>query len=258
MTPEEMTKTIDLDTEERLLREREIDLTADLVVEAPATPEAIDLTEGFDETVVPRPVPLAKRALDLTLAVIGLALSSPLWLAIAVAIKLDDRGPVFYRQKRWGRGGEVFSLLKFRTMVPDSDAKHGIKLTTENDDRITRVGKFLRATGMDEMPQFLSIARGDMSFVGPRAFAVGAKVEQPDGSFLLYEETPGLAQRLQVQPGLTGLATIYISKEASPSEKLELDLRYIEEWSFWGDLRLIFLSFWISVRGKWETRQDKL
>lgn len=237
----------------------DVRLRDDLAVEA-QRPEVVDLTEPtrFEEAQVSvRRLSFGKRALDLFLALIGLLLSSPLWLVIAVAIKLDDGGPVFYRQNRWGRGGEVFSLLKFRTMVPDSDALYGIKLTTEGDDRITRVGRFLRATGMDELPQFLSIARGDMSFVGPRAFAVGAKVEQPDGSFLLYEDVPGLAQRLQVQPGLTGLATIYLSKEATPAAKLELDLRYIEEWTFWGDLRLIFLSFWISVRGKWETRQEK-
>src|SRR5688572_10021917 len=91
----------------------------------------------------------------------------------AIAIKLDDGGPVFYRQKRWGRGGRVFQLVKFRTMQADSDAQFGITQVTEGDKRITRVGRLLRATGVDELPQFLNIMRGEMSFVGPRALAVG-------------------------------------------------------------------------------------
>lgn len=234
--------------------------TDDLIVEAPARPEVIDLTEFIDPTetdVAPRPIPIAKRALDLFMATAGLVLSAPIWLAIALAVKLDDRGPVFYKQKRWGRGAEVFTLLKFRTMVPDSDTRFGIRIAAEDDDRVTRVGRVLRATGMDELPQFLSILRGHMSFVGPRALAVGEVVDQPDGSELFYEAVPGFKKRLQVQPGLTGLATIYLPKDASPARKLEQDLVYIEEWSFWGDLKLILLSFWISFRGKWETRREK-
>lgn len=248
MSPDERSQLIDLDQRD------------ELVIEGPPAPEVIDLTKFVDpaETeVTSRPIPVVKRALDIVAALFGIALSSPLWLVIAVAIKLDDGGPIFYRQNRWGRGGKVFALLKFRTMIPDSDARYGIRLASENDDRITRVGRVLRAMGLDELPQFISILRGHMSFVGPRALAVGEVIDQSDGSELYYEAVPGFRKRLQVQPGLTGLATIYLPRDASPHQKLEYDLRYIEEWSIWGDLRLILVSFWISIRGKWETRQEK-
>lgn len=216
--------------------------------------QVIDLTESH---ISPRRIPITKRALDVVMASLGLLLSAPLWLVLAIAIKLDDGGPVLYKQTRWGRGGEIFSLLKFRTMVADSDSRFGIKVASHDDDRVTRLGRVLRATGMDELPQFLSILRGDMSFVGPRALAVGEIVGDAHDTQLLYESIPGFTRRLEVQPGLTGLATIHLPKDASPLRKLEFDLRYIEEWSFWGDMKLIILSFWISFRGKWETRQKK-
>lgn len=226
---------------------------------ASVQPDHADIGAPADPAtdVAPRRIPISKRTLDVAMASLGLVLSAPIWLVLAIAIKLDDRGPVFYKQKRWGRGGQVFTLLKFRSMVADSDSRFGIKVASQDDDRVTRVGRVLRATGMDELPQFLSILRGDMSFVGPRALAVGEIVDQGDGTPLIYEAVPGFTRRLQVQPGLTGLATIYLPKDASPARKVEYDIRYIEGWSFWGDLKLIFLSFWISVRGKWETRADK-
>src|SRR5712692_3792171 len=112
---------------------------------------------------------MIKRLFDIVLSGTGLLVSSPLWGIIAAAIKLEDGGPVFYRQQRVGKGGREFSSLKFRSMVADSDAKWGVVPAAENDPRVTRVGRILRTTAMDELPQLWNIFRGDMSFVGPRA-----------------------------------------------------------------------------------------
>ena len=200
---------------------------------------------------------IAKRCLDIGLSLIGLTLSSPIWIAVASAIKIDDRGPVFYRQHRYGRGGQPFRLAKFRTMRA-APPEERIQPATAGDARITRVGRVLRAMGLDELPQLWNILVGDMSLVGPRALAVGESLRMADGTVVDFEEVPGFHERLDVKPGLTGLATIYLPKDADPLEKLDYDLRYIQEYSFWLDVRLIALSLWISVRGKWETRDDKL
>jgi lipopolysaccharide/colanic/teichoic acid biosynthesis glycosyltransferase len=111
---------------------------------------------------------------------------------------------------------------------------------------------------MDELPQFLNILRGDMSFVGPRALAVGENLIDENGQPIRYETMPDFHSRLSVRPGLTGMATIYIPKDSPPATKLEYDLRYISQQSFWLDLRLILLSLWISLRGRWESRDHKL
>lgn len=202
--------------------------------------------------------PFGKRALDVVLSVVGLFLSSPLWLLIALGIKVDDGGPVLYRQRRWGRGEQPFELLKFRSMVSDSDRRFGITQASVSDKRVTRVGRLLRATGMDELPQFLNILKGDMSFVGPRALAVGEALINEKGEAVRYEDLEDFHTRLAVRPGLTGMATIYIPKDSPPGTKLEYDLRYIREQSFWLDIKLIFLSLWISVRGQWESRDPKI
>jgi lipopolysaccharide/colanic/teichoic acid biosynthesis glycosyltransferase len=186
-----------------------------------------------------------------------LLMSAPISILVAIAIKLEDGGPVFYRQQRWGRWGKRFTVFKFRTMVPDADKKFGLKQASVNDHRITRVGRILRATGFDELPQIVSILRGEMSFVGPRALAVGEIIYDEKGKRVDYENMPGFSGRLAVRPGLTGLATIYIPKDTPVRRKFRYDLYYIRKQSFGLDLRLIALSFWISFRGKWETRQNK-
>jgi len=198
-----------------------------------------------------------KRPLDVILSALMLILSLPVSLPIALAIKLEDRGPIFYRQERWGRGGARFRAYKFRTMVPNSDQDFGIKQARENDPRITKVGKILRAMGLDELPQLLNIFLGEMSFVGPRSLAIGEIVKDENGHVVKYEDVPGFQERLLVRPGLTGVATIYIPKDAPPRRKFRYDLLYIRKQSFWLDVRLIALSFWISFRGKWETRGKK-
>lgn len=215
-------------------------------------------SRGIHDASAPaRPEPLLKRPLDFVLSTIGLVLSSPLWLLIAIAIKLDDGGDIFYEQERWGRGGRTFTVRKFRTMVMNADEKYGIKQAAEDDDRITRVGRLLRATGMDELPQLLAIWRGEMSLVGPRALAIGEKVTDRNGELVTYEQLSGFRERLSVTPGLTSIATIFIPKDAHPRRKFRYDLLYIRRQSFWLDVYLIALSLWISIRGKWETRGRK-
>jgi lipopolysaccharide/colanic/teichoic acid biosynthesis glycosyltransferase len=141
--------------------------------------------------------------------------------------------------------------------VQNSDQDFGIKQAKENDPRVNGVGRILRATGLDELPQLLNIFKGDMSFVGPRSLAVGEIVKDGKGNVVEYEDVPFFRERLSVRPGLTGLATVYLPKDVPPLRKFRYDLLYIRKQSFWLDLRLIFLSFWISFRGKWETRGKK-
>jgi lipopolysaccharide/colanic/teichoic acid biosynthesis glycosyltransferase len=210
--------------------------------------------------VAPAPLtaidPLPKRLFDIALAFPMLVLSAPVWLAIALGIKMDDGGPIFYRQERWGRGQTRIHVLKFRTMVEHSDREFGVRQATSDDNRITRVGRVLRAMGLDELPQVVNILRGDMSFVGPRALSTNERAA--DGTPIRYDETSGFARRLQVRPGLTGLATIYLPKDAPSPVKFRVDELYVSRLSFWLDLRLVALSFWISFRGKWETRSSKV
>jgi lipopolysaccharide/colanic/teichoic acid biosynthesis glycosyltransferase len=201
--------------------------------------------------------PVLKRPFDFLMAGIGLLLSAPLWAIIALAIKLDDGGPIFYTQQRWGRNRGIFVVRKFRTMGVAADLHYGAVPARVNDPRITRVGKLLRKTGMDELPQLLSICAGNMSLVGPRALAVGETWVDADGQKVSYTDVPGFEDRLKVRPGLTGVATIYLAKDAHPRERFAVDVEYVRHPSFLRDVRLVALSLWISVRGKWETRTRK-
>lgn len=191
------------------------------------------------------------RLLDVTLSGAGLILSLPVWAVAALAIKLEDRGPVFYRQKRVGKGGREFECVKFRSMVAAADAVWGAVPASAHDPRITRVGRILRATAMDELPQLWNIFRGDMSFVGPRP----EWVELVEG---FRKEIPGFDRRHRVRPGLTGLAQVYGHAELPRSKKLRYDLLYIRKRSIWLDLRLIVVSFLVTFLGQWERRGPKL
>jgi lipopolysaccharide/colanic/teichoic acid biosynthesis glycosyltransferase len=178
-----------------------------------------------------------------------------LWPLIALAIKMEDGGPVFYEQARWGRAARTIRVRKFRTMTPDAD---GRTRATVGDPRVTRAGRLLRRMGLDELPQLLTIWRGEMSLVGPRALAVDETYTASDGAVLHYDELPAFAERSSVRPGLTSPATIYLPKDSDPREKFALDLRYVREQSIALDLQLILLSIWISFRGRWEDRGNKL
>jgi lipopolysaccharide/colanic/teichoic acid biosynthesis glycosyltransferase len=199
----------------------------------------------------------AKRLFDLPLAALGLLASAPLWPCVALAIKLDDGGPVFYGQHRVGRGGRAFKSWKFRSMVPDSDERFGPLQARAGDSRVTRVGRVLRATALDELPQLWNIFKGDMSFVGPRALVPEEIEVHGDAALVPLEKIPGYEQRHRVRPGLTGLAQIYADRDIPRRSKFRYDLLYIKKQSFWLDLKLIALSFWITFRGKWEARGQK-
>jgi len=205
-----------------------------------------------------RPNPTGKRALDILLAGTGLIGSSPLWLLLAAVIKLEDGGPVFYSQERVGEGGRVFRAYKFRSMIPDAERNVGALQAGANDARVTRVGRLMRATAMDELPQLWSIFRGDMSFVGPRALRPGEIEATGDGRFEALEDVLGFEERHSVRPGLTGIAQIYAPRDIKRRNKFRYDRIYIRQPSFWLDVRLIALSFWITFRGRWEHRGDKV
>ena len=198
-----------------------------------------------------------KRSFDFIVASLALIISSVLWLIFAVAIKIEDRGPVFYRQKRWGKNKKTVKVYKFRTMVVNADGKFGRIQALENDPRITRVGKFLRATSLDEMPQILNIWKGEMSWVGPRALPINEVQVKEENGYLPDEEIPGFDLRCRVRPGLTGMAQVYAPRDVPRRHKFRYDLIYIQNQSFWLDLKLIFLSLWITLRGKWESRGKK-
>jgi lipopolysaccharide/colanic/teichoic acid biosynthesis glycosyltransferase len=198
-----------------------------------------------------------KRALDVVLAIFGLSVSSPLWVLIALAIKLEDRGPIFYRQDRVGRKGKVFQVLKFRSMVDDAEESVGPVQASRQDPRVTRVGKILRATALDELPQLWSILRGHMSFVGPRALRPGEIEVNGDGRCVPIEAIAGYAGRHGVRPGLTGLAQVYTPRDTPRELKFRYDLLYIRRRSLWLDLRLIAVSLWISLRGCWGRQERK-
>ena len=196
--------------------------------------------------------PLYKRPFDLSVLVAAHLLLLPLWLllwtVIPLAIRLNDGGPVFYGQKRVGKDGRLFTVLKFRTMVPDAD-RVGPAWTNEDDRRVTRVGRVLRKTALDELPSLLAIWNGSMSFVGPRALA---EKEQ----WYLESQIPGFADRLKVRPGLTGLAQVYNPAD-EPLPKLKFDREYIQRMSLWLDVKLMLLSVRNTVLGRWDTRAGK-
>jgi lipopolysaccharide/colanic/teichoic acid biosynthesis glycosyltransferase len=203
-------------------------------------------------------MPVAKRALDVALSGFGLVASSPLWVLIAVAVKLEDGGSVFFSQDRAGEGGRVFKAWKFRSMIPDAERHVGAVQAIEDDPRITRTGRILRATAMDELPQLWNIFAGDMSFVGPRALRPGEIEVLGDGKLEALEDVPGYEYRSRVRPGLTGIAQIYAPRDIPRRQKFRYDRLYVERQSFWLDLRLIATSFWITFRGRWEARSSKL
>jgi lipopolysaccharide/colanic/teichoic acid biosynthesis glycosyltransferase len=199
----------------------------------------------------------AKRTCDLALSGVGLVASAPVWAVVAALIKLEDGGRVFYSQERSGLGGAPFEVWKFRSMIPDAEARVGAVQATEDDPRITRVGRALRATAMDELPQLWNIFKGDMSFVGPRALRPGEIETLGSGAVERLEDVRGFAERSRVRPGLTGIAQVYAPRDIPREWKFRYDILYVRRQSFWLDARLILLSFWITFRGKWETRGAK-
>ena len=169
------------------------------------------------------------RALDVAGSAFGLAVSSPFLAAAALAIKLDDGGPVLYRQRRVGHDGEEFDLLKLRTMVVGAEKQGAGWAVNRGDPRITRAGRLLRRLSLDELPQFWNVLRGDMSLIGPR----------PTLSYQVEQYTPRQRRRLEVKPGLTGWAQIHGRAALPWDERIELDVWYVENRSAWLDLKIL-------------------
>lgn len=178
---------------------------------------------------------IVKRAFDIFLSALGLILLSPLMILVSLAIFLYDRGPVFYRQTRYTKDGRTFKILKFRSMIPNAEKDGVARLAAEKDDRITPVGRFIRATRLDELPQFFNILAGDMSFVGPRP-------ERPEIADEYTKEVPEFAFRLRVKAGLTGYAQIFGKYNTTSYDKLKMDMIYVENCSILMDLKLLLLT----------------
>lgn len=170
-----------------------------------------------------------KRLVDIVLAAFALVLLSPVLLATAAAVAIDDGFPVLFRQTRVGLGGRSFGMLKFRSMVRDAAAL-GPFNTAAGDPRITRVGRFIRRTSLDELPQLLNVLKGDMSLVGPRPDVPVQRALYNDADW---------AERCSVRPGITGLAQVVLRSEGTEDQRRELDLRYVRERSLWLDLKIM-------------------
>jgi exopolysaccharide biosynthesis polyprenyl glycosylphosphotransferase len=177
-----------------------------------------------------------KRCFDLIVSCLMLVISSPFMLLFAVAIKCYDGGPVFYKQQRLTLDGKRFMIYKFRTMIVESEQASGARLCRKDDDRITPVGRLLRRTHLDELPQIFNILKGEMSLVGPRP-------ERPSIAAEYKKSIPEFDYRLKVKAGLTGYAQIYGKYNTTPYDKLKLDLFYIRNFSIWLDLKLLLLTF---------------
>lgn len=178
---------------------------------------------------------LIKRAFDFVVAFVGLLVLSPLLLSIALIIKLYDKGPVFFKQERVTMDSKRFMIYKFRSMIVDAEKHTGAVQASENDPRITPLGRLLRATRIDELPQLINILKGDMSLVGPRAL----RIEEVEA---FEEENRSFRFRANVKAGMTGLAQTQGNYATTRDDKLRLDLLYIRDFSFWNDIKLIFIT----------------
>ena len=182
-----------------------------------------------------------KRALDITFSIVGTAVISPILLAVAAAVKLDSKGPVIFKQERLGKDGKVFEIYKFRSMCVGAEHMGTGQYSYKGDSRVTRVGKVIRATSLDELPQFINILKGDMSFIGPRP--------------LIPEESHIRDLRREygvysVRPGLTGWAQVNGRDCLSDEEKAEYDREYIERRSLLFDTKIFFRTIWVVLTGK--------
>lgn len=189
-----------------------------------------------------------KRALDIAIAACGVILLGPLMLVVAAAIKLESPGPILFRQQRIGKNNRLFDLLKFRSMAVESADNSGIRSASRSDDRVTRVGKLIRCTSIDELPQLFNVIAGHMSIVGPRPHALGSTA----GDALFWHIDPRYFHRHIVKPGITGLAQIRgyrgaTDKREDLTNRLHSDLEYLSAWTIWRDLKIILATFSVLV-----------
>lgn len=181
------------------------------------------------------------RILDILLSLLGLTIGIPLIMIFGMLVKLEDGGPIIYKQERLGKDGKIFNLYKIRSMRIDAE-KFGVQWAQNNDPRVLKVGKFIRKTRIDEIPQLFNILKGDMSIVGPRP-------ERPMFTMQFNEEIDGFINRLSVKPGLTGLAQVNGGYEMTPKEKLEWDIKYIENKDILIYLKIVIKTIKIILTG---------
>lgn len=180
---------------------------------------------------------IVKRLIDFFGSLIGMIIISPILISIALSIKLTSKGPVFFRQERLGKSGKVFKIVKFRTMVVNAEnIGDGLWVKSGNDNRITRVGKFLRATSLDELPQLFNVIMGQMSLVGPR----------PPVTFHPYkfeEYNDFQRRRFEMRPGITGLTQVTVRNSVTWDERIPSDVKYVERFNVWLDIETLFKTF---------------
>jgi len=211
---------------------------------------------------------MIKRTFDVLLSLLGILLSLPLWILFGLLILIEDGPPIFYTQERVGKGGRIFRAIKFRSMIKDAEEGIGPVQAADNDARVTKVGRMLRDTAMDELPQLINILKGEMSFVGPRALRPceienknhkkHCRRENEHDEVIPLNEIPRYHDRHAVRPGLTGLAQVYLPTDAPRPQKFRYDLIYISRRTFLLDLKLVLISFWVTFKGKWESRDKKV
>ena len=212
----------------------------------------VEYLEAYDENEISKMIDysicknnifydILSRILDVLLSLIGLTIGIPLIVIFGVLVKLEDGGPIIYKQERLGKDGKLFNIYKVRSMRIDAE-KFGVQWAQNNDSRVLKVGRFIRKTRIDEIPQLFNILKGDMSIVGPRP-------ERPMFTMQFNEEVDGFVNRLSVKPGLTGLAQVNGGYEMTPKEKLEWDIKYIENKDILIYLKIIIKTIKIILTG---------
>lgn len=198
-----------------------------------------------------------KRMFDIIFSCFCILVSLPIWAIISFLVYIEDRGPIYYLQDRIGKDGKVFRAIKFRSMIPKAEETTGPIQAKIDDPRSTRIGKILRRTALDELPQLINILKGEMSFVGPRALRPD-EIEVGNHSHTYLITRPEANQRNKVTPGLTGVAQLYAPRDIPFKYKLKYDIWYINHSTFFLDLWLIFASFFVTFLARWESRAKKL
>lgn len=174
-----------------------------------------------------------KRLIDLLGSLIGMVIVFPIFIIIALSVKLTSKGPIFFKQERLGKNGRVFKIIKFRTMVVNAEKMgDGLKVKNESDNRITKVGKFLRATSLDELPQLWNVLVGDMSLVGPRP-------PVPYHPYKYEEYNDSQRKRFEMRPGITGLTQVTVRNSVNWDERIRIDVEYIERFNLWLDIMIL-------------------
>lgn len=203
-----------------------------------------DIESSIDYSIVKKSASydIYKRSMDIIIAICGVLIGLPLIIVIGLLIKLEDKGPVFYKQERFGKGCRQFYIYKIRSMVLDAE-KLGAQWAIKDDPRITKVGRFIRRTRIDEIPQLINVLKGDMSIIGPRP-------ERPIFTYEFSKEIMGFANRLVIKPGITGWAQVNGGYEVTPREKYEKDIYYIKNRSVFLDISIIIKTIKIVITGE--------